>query len=105
MINNHYPLGFRTRLHRKDLGIALETARELGVPVPVAAYVEQVETSLVQRGYGDEDVSNLARVVREGAGLENLRLIAYRIKPELTNEALAPSLYRIRPDPGSSVFS
>ena len=70
MIRNTYPLGFRTRLHRKDLGIALETARALGVPVPVAAYVEQLETGLVKRGLGDEDVSNIARVVREGAGLE-----------------------------------
>ena len=69
MIENTYPLGFRTRLHRKDLGIALETARDLGVPIPVAAYVEQIETGLVKRGLGDEDVSNIARVVREGAGL------------------------------------
>ena len=69
MIDDHYPLGFRTRLHRKDLGIALETARDLGVPIPVAAYVEQIETGLVKRGLGDEDVSNIARVVREGAGL------------------------------------
>lgn len=70
MINSDYPLGFRTRLHRKDLGIALETARSLGVPMPVAAYVEQIETSLVKRGYGDEDVSNVARMVREAAGLD-----------------------------------
>ncbi|MDZ7705311.1 MAG: NAD(P)-dependent oxidoreductase [Trueperaceae bacterium] len=70
MINNDYPLGFRTRLHRKDLNIALNAARELGVPIPVAAYIEQLETSLIKRGYGDEDVSNIARVVRENAGLE-----------------------------------
>lgn len=70
MINNDYPLGFRTRLHRKDLNIALDAARELGVPIPVAAYIEQLETSLIKRGYGDEDVSNIARVVRENAGLE-----------------------------------
>ena len=32
MLNDNYPLGFRTRLHRKDLGIALET----GARVPGA---------------------------------------------------------------------
>jgi 3-hydroxyisobutyrate dehydrogenase len=37
--------------------------------MPVAAYVEQLETGLVKRGYGDEDVSNIARAVREAAGL------------------------------------
>jgi len=70
MIEDEYPLGFRTRLHRKDLGIALNAARELGVSMPVSAYVEQLETSLVSRGLGDEDVSNIARVVREQAGLK-----------------------------------
>ena len=69
MIHNHYPLGFRSRLHRKDLGIALDAARELGVAIPLAAYVEQLETSLLHRGFGDEDVSNIARIVREQAGL------------------------------------
>lgn len=70
MLKNDYPLGFRTRFHRKDLNIALEAARELGVPLPIAAYVEQVETGLIARGYGDEDLSNMARVVREQAGLD-----------------------------------
>ncbi len=70
MIDNDYPLGFRMRLHQKDLKIALETARELGMPLPVAAYVEQVETGLIAKGYGDEDVSAIARSVREMGGIE-----------------------------------
>ena len=73
MLKNEYPLGFRTRFHRKDLNIALEAARELGVPLPIAAYVEQVETGLIARGYGDEDLSNVARVVREQAGIDSPR--------------------------------
>ncbi len=71
MLRNTYPLGFRVRLHRKDLGIALDTAAALGVPLPVAAYVAQLETGLIKRGFGDEDVSAIARVVREQAGLES----------------------------------
>ena len=72
MLAGSYPLGFRTRLHRKDLGIALEAARDAGVPLPLAAWVEQLETGLVRRGYGDEDVSNLARIAREAAGIDPL---------------------------------
>ena len=71
VVRNDYPLGFRVRLHRKDLGIALDAARELGVPLPVAALVEQWETGLIARGHGDEDVSAIARVVREQAGLDD----------------------------------
>ncbi len=69
MIEDDYPLGFRTKLFLKDLGIALETSKDLGVAMPVAAYVEQLGTSIVKRGYGDEDVSNIARIIREQAGL------------------------------------
>jgi 3-hydroxyisobutyrate dehydrogenase len=70
MIENNYPLGFKVRLHRKDLNIALEVARELGVTLPVTAFVEQVETGLITRGHGDEDISAIARSVREPSGIE-----------------------------------
>jgi len=70
MINNDYPLGFRVRLHRKDLNIALEAARALGVTLPMAAYVEQIETGLIGRGFGDEDVSAIARSLREQSGID-----------------------------------
>ncbi len=70
MVNNDYPLGFKVRLHRKDLKIALNAALELGVPMPVAAYVEQMENGLIARGHGDEDVSAVARCVREAAAID-----------------------------------
>lgn len=69
MIKNEYPLGFRVTLHRKDLNIALGVARELGVTLPVAAFIEQVETGLIGRGYGDEDFSAIARSIREQSGI------------------------------------
>ena len=69
MLNDDYPLGFRTRLHRKDLGIALDAAREFHVPVPLASLVATLEDALIAQGRGDEDMSNLARFVREGAGV------------------------------------
>jgi 3-hydroxyisobutyrate dehydrogenase len=70
MINNVYPLGFRTALHLKDLGIALEMARQLGVTLPVTGLAAQLEAGLVARGYGDEDMSNLARPIRQLSGME-----------------------------------
>ncbi|MCP4690712.1 MAG: NAD(P)-dependent oxidoreductase [Desulfobacterales bacterium] len=70
MIDNTYPLGFRVRLHHKDLRIALEAARELGVTLPCAALVDQMESGLITRGFGDEDVSAVARGIREQSGIE-----------------------------------
>lgn len=69
MLNDTYPLGFRTRLHRKDLAIALETARAFQVPAHVASLVATLEDGLIAQGFGDEDMSNLARYVRRGAGV------------------------------------
>lgn len=71
MINNKYPLGFRVRLHQKDLAIALQTARELNLPLPMAAYVEQMENGLIANGHGDEDLSAIARIVREMGGISD----------------------------------
>ena len=70
MIANDYPLGFRTSLHLKDLAIALDLARSLGVALPVSALAAQLEAGLVARGHGDEDMSNLARSIRSLSGLE-----------------------------------
>jgi 3-hydroxyisobutyrate dehydrogenase len=70
MIKNEYPLGFRIRLHRKDVTIALEAARELGVFLPGTSLVEQIENGLISQGFGDEDLSAVARLIRRHSGLE-----------------------------------
>ena len=49
MIANDYPLGFKVALHRKDLGIALDLAREMGAELPVAELAADFETDLVAR--------------------------------------------------------
>ena len=61
MLEGTYPLGFRLRLHRKDLGIALDAARVAQLDLPVTTLVEQLELDLIQKGHGDEDVSALHR--------------------------------------------
>lgn len=73
MIINEYPLGFRVKLHQKDLGIALETARNLGVTLPVAALVDQIENGIIAKGYGDEDISAVARSIREQSGIDETK--------------------------------
>jgi len=69
MIADDYPLGFRIALHLKDLGIALDLAREVGASLPVAALASQIESGLVAKGHGDDDNAALARAIREWSGL------------------------------------
>ncbi len=69
MIANDYPLGFKVELHRKDLGIALELARELGADLPVSDLAADLETSLIRDGHAEDDMSALARAIRARSGL------------------------------------
>jgi 3-hydroxyisobutyrate dehydrogenase len=71
MLANDYPLGFKVALHRKDLGIALGMARELGAALPVSALCEAVEAGLIGQGHADDDMSAVARSIRALSGLES----------------------------------
>ncbi|HET7474118.1 MAG TPA: NAD(P)-dependent oxidoreductase [Candidatus Limnocylindrales bacterium] len=69
MIANDYPLGFKVALHRKDLGIALDLAREMGAELPVTELAAELETDLVAGGHAEDDMSALARAIRARANL------------------------------------
>jgi 3-hydroxyisobutyrate dehydrogenase len=69
MLANDYPLGFKVALHRKDLGIALDLAREMGADLPVATLAAELETDLVEQGHANDDMSALARAIRARSGL------------------------------------
>jgi 3-hydroxyisobutyrate dehydrogenase len=71
MLDNDYPLGFKVSLHRKDLGIALALAEQLGAVLPVSALAAQLETGLIAAGHGDDDMSALARSIRALSALES----------------------------------
>lgn len=71
MLENDYPLGFKVSLHRKDLGIALSMARELGASLPISALVEAIEAGLIGQGHADDDMSAVARSIRGLSGLES----------------------------------
>ena len=70
MLENDYPLGFKVALHRKDLGIALSMARELGASLPVSALCEAIEAGLMGQGHSDDDMSAVARSIRALSGME-----------------------------------
>ena len=65
MVKHDFKPGFKARLHRKDMGIILETAREFGVALPVSALVDQMFTHLVASGKGDLDHSALLLGIEE----------------------------------------
>jgi 3-hydroxyisobutyrate dehydrogenase-like beta-hydroxyacid dehydrogenase len=68
MVDDRYPLGFKVSLHRKDVAIALDEARRLGVGTAVSDLVLSEEDELIREGFGDEDVSALARIAKRPRG-------------------------------------
>ena len=69
MIEGNFNPGFRIRLHQKDLNNALQTAKELGVPLPFTALVQQVVGSLMNEGKGESDHSAIANFIEDMAGI------------------------------------
>lgn len=69
MIDHNFAPGFRIDLHRKDLNIAMATARENTVPLPVSAIVGQLFESLAANGKGDLDHSALVTVYESLANI------------------------------------
>lgn len=70
MIQRNFKPGFRLRLHQKDLKNALETARDLQVPLPVTSLVQQMIGALVVDGKGDLDHSTILNFIEGMAKTE-----------------------------------
>ena len=67
MIKRTFNPGFRIALHQKDLNLALQGARALGVALPQTAGVAQLMQSCVALGHGQADHSALVRALESMA--------------------------------------
>jgi 2-hydroxy-3-oxopropionate reductase len=70
MIKRTFEPGFRIRLHQKDLGLALQGARELGVSLPQTAGAAQLMQACAANGMADLDHSALVKALELMAGHE-----------------------------------
>ena len=63
MIKRNFNPGFRVELHQKDLNLALESARSLGVALPATALARSLFSACEARGGGGEDHSSMVRAL------------------------------------------
>jgi 2-hydroxy-3-oxopropionate reductase len=70
MIKRTFAPGFRIKLHQKDLGLALQGARELGVSLPQTANAAQLMQACAANGMADLDHSALVKALELMAGHE-----------------------------------
>jgi 2-hydroxy-3-oxopropionate reductase len=62
--------GFKIDLHYKDLGLIMDAARALGVPLPTTAVVQELFGALRVRGGGGLDHSGIITLTEGLAGVE-----------------------------------
>ncbi len=68
MVKRTFAPGFRIELHQKDLNLALEGAKALGVALPNTASTQQLFNACVAHGGAGEDHSALVRALERMAG-------------------------------------
>lgn len=70
ILQRNFQPGFKAQLHRKDLSIILDTARELGVALPTTGVVTELMNALIARGGGELDHSALVTVLETLADVQ-----------------------------------
>jgi len=70
MINRTFAPGFRIALHQKDLNLALQSAKELGVALPNTASAQQLFSAVAAMGGDQLDHSGMIRALETLAAHE-----------------------------------
>jgi len=70
IIDRNFDPGFKIKLHRKDMNIALEAGKEFSVPLYGSALVASHMDALLALGNGEKDHSSIALLMEKLSGIE-----------------------------------
>jgi len=70
VLSRDFAPGFRSKLHYKDLGIALATGSAYGVPLPVTGLIHELFGAMLAAGRADLDHSGIVTVIEDLARIE-----------------------------------
>jgi len=65
-----FQANFATKWMHKDIGLMLESGKELGVPLPVTGLTQQMFEMAIASGFGEEDFCSTIKVLEKMAGVE-----------------------------------
>ena len=65
MLEHNFQPGFKTRLHHKDMRIALQTAQELGIALPGTALATQYLNALIGTEQGESDSAAIVKILEK----------------------------------------
>lgn len=69
IIERNFQPGFKIKLHRKDMNIALEAGREFSVPLYGTALAAEQMDALLAQGKGESDHSAIALLIEQLSGI------------------------------------
>ena len=69
LFKRDFDAAFPLKWMRKDIGLMLESGRELGVPLPATGLVHELFSAGVAKGHGDEDIIAAVKLFEELAGV------------------------------------
>ena len=65
-----FTTNFSTKWMHKDIGLALGSAQELGLPMPMTSLTEQLYQAAIAEGYGEDDLCATIRIMERWGGVE-----------------------------------
>jgi 3-hydroxyisobutyrate dehydrogenase-like beta-hydroxyacid dehydrogenase len=65
-----FTTNFSTKWMHKDIGLALDSAQEQGVPLPLTSLTHQMFQAAISEGYGELDMCSTIRVMERWAAVE-----------------------------------
>ncbi len=65
-----FQTNFSVKWMHKDIGLMLESAQELNVPLPLTALTRQMFQAAISTGHGEEDICSTIKVLEDWTGVE-----------------------------------
>jgi 3-hydroxyisobutyrate dehydrogenase/2-hydroxy-3-oxopropionate reductase len=65
-----FTTNFSTKWMHKDIGLALDSAEEQGVPLPLTSLTRQMFQAAISEGYGELDMCSTIQVMERWAGIQ-----------------------------------
>jgi 3-hydroxyisobutyrate dehydrogenase/2-hydroxy-3-oxopropionate reductase len=65
-----FATNFATKWMHKDVTMALDSARELNIPMPLTSLTQQMFRAAMAMGFADEDICSTVKVMESWAGVE-----------------------------------
>jgi 3-hydroxyisobutyrate dehydrogenase/2-hydroxy-3-oxopropionate reductase len=70
ILKRDFATNFSTKWMAKDVGMALDSARQMSIPLPLTGVTQQMFQAAIAEGYGEDDMCSTIKVLEEWAGVK-----------------------------------